>query len=85
MIELPDTLLRAHAAAWWRDIEAPDFVEQVDATYAAYLAGGGSDAHEDANWRAFSDAAKAAAGLLTDKRARPLPMDGADFHTFGEE
>ena len=59
-----DQLLRAHAAAWWRDIEATDFVEQVNATYAAYLAGGGSDAHYDAHWRRVSDATKAASELL---------------------
>jgi hypothetical protein len=71
-----DELLRIHADAWWRDTEATDFVWYVNATYDAYLNGGGNDAHYDANWRAFSDAAK---------RARPLPMDGQDFHHEGEE
>jgi hypothetical protein len=56
-----DTLLAAHAAAWWADIESPDFMKRVNATYAAYLAGGGDDAHYDAHWRAMSDAAKKAA------------------------
>ena len=66
---LADQLLRAHAAAWWRDIEALDFVEQVNTSYDAYLAGGGSDAHYDAHWRAMSDAAKAAAELLIGETA----------------
>ena len=57
-----DTLLRAHARAWWRDTDEADFVEVVNATYNAYLAAGGNDAHYDANWRAFSDAAKEEVG-----------------------
>lgn len=56
--EQVDALLHAHASAWWSDIEAPDFVEKVNATYDLYLAAGGTDTHYDANWRTFSDAAK---------------------------
>ena len=53
-------LLHAHAAAWWRDITAPDYVEQVNATYEAYIAAGGTDEHYNAHWRAYSDAAASA-------------------------
>lgn len=53
-----DELLAIHAAAWWRDLEAEDYAEQVNTTYEAYLAGGGNDAHYEANWRRLSDAAK---------------------------
>lgn len=45
-----DELLIAHIAAWWRDTDNQDFEEQVNATYAAYLAGGGSDEHYNARW-----------------------------------
>ena len=55
-----DTLLAAHAAAWWRDIDAVDYLVQVNATYEAYLAAGGNDAHYEANWRRMSDAARKA-------------------------
>ena len=51
-------LLAAHAAAWWRDIDAPDYVAQVNATFNAYEAAGGTDEHYVAHWRALSDAAR---------------------------
>ena len=70
-VDILNDLLRAHADAWWRDLTAVDFVEIVNQTYADYLAAGGNDEHYDANWRRTSDAAK---------RARPLPMDGTDYH-----
>jgi hypothetical protein len=45
-----DKLLIAHIAAWWRDTDNQDFEEQVNATYDAYLADGGSDEHYNARW-----------------------------------
>lgn len=53
-----NALLRAHAIAWWRDIEADDYITQVNATYATYQASGGNDAHYDAHWRFMSDEAR---------------------------
>lgn len=52
------TLLAAHATATWRSWAEDDYVDQVSATDAAYMAAGGNDAHYDAHWRALSDAAK---------------------------
>lgn len=57
------TLLAEMAAAWWRDIDAPDYVERVNTAYDAYLLAGGNDAHFDAHWRELSDAAKAKADV----------------------
>lgn len=58
-----EALLTAHADAWWSDMEAPDYAEVVNATYEAYMAGGGSEEHYTANWRAYSDAAAVRAGV----------------------
>jgi len=69
--DILNDLLRIHADAWWRDLSWEDFVVQVNQTYADYLAAGGNDEHYDANWRRMGDAAK---------RARPLPMNGSDYH-----
>ncbi len=45
-----DELLITHIAAWWRDTDNTDFEEQVNTTYDAYLAGGGTDEHYNKRW-----------------------------------
>ena len=62
-------LLRAHAAAWWGDFNAADYVENVNATYADYLAAGGDDAHYAAHWQAFSNEEREAAGVVLPRFA----------------
>ncbi len=56
--DILNDLLRAHARAWWWNMEANDYVSYVNRTYDAYVDAGGNDEHYDANWRRMSDEAK---------------------------
>lgn len=53
-----DRLLYAHIVAWQRPSQEDDFVEQVNATYEAYLAGGGNDEHYNTRWNRLRDVYK---------------------------
>lgn len=51
-----DELLLEHVAAWWRDLDEPDFAEVSIETYNRYFAGGGGGEHFKLRWPALNAA-----------------------------